>query len=45
MPCSQPGPGEVVAAVYLVCPEWSETSRPFSRTSDAGPLPSEPVVE
>jgi hypothetical protein len=43
MPCSQPGPGEAVAVEYPACPESSETSRAFSRTSAAGPLPDGPA--
>jgi hypothetical protein len=39
MPCSQPGPGEAGAVEYPACLESSETSRAFSRTSAAGPLP------
>jgi hypothetical protein len=52
MPCYQPGPKEAAAARYPACPESSETSKAFSRTSATGPLPdwpawlpSEPAVE
>jgi hypothetical protein len=45
MPCSQPGPREAAAIEYPACPESSKTSRAFSRTSAAGPLPSEPAAE
>jgi hypothetical protein len=45
MPCSQPCPEEATAAKYPACPKSSETSRAFSRTSAAGPLPSEPAAE
>jgi hypothetical protein len=45
MPCSQPCPGEAAAVEYPVYPKSSKTSRAFSRTSAAGPLPSEPAVE
>jgi hypothetical protein len=43
MPYSQPGPEEAAAAKYLACPESSETSRAFYRTTAAGPLPDEPA--
>jgi hypothetical protein len=45
MPCSQPDPREVAATEYPAYPESSKTSRVFSRTSAAGPLPSEPAAE
>jgi hypothetical protein len=45
MPCSQLGPREAAAVEYPDCPESSETSRAFSRTSAAGPLPSEPTAK
>jgi hypothetical protein len=43
MPCSQPGPEEAAAGEYPACPELSKTSRAFSRTSAAGPLPDGPA--
>jgi hypothetical protein len=45
MPGSQLGPEEATAAKYPACPELSETSRAFSRTSAAGLLLSEPAAE
>jgi hypothetical protein len=40
---SQPGPEEAAAAKNPACPKSSETSRAFSRTSAAGPLPDGPA--
>jgi hypothetical protein len=52
MPCSQPGPEEAAAVENHACPELSETSRAFSRTTAGGllpdgsaRLPSEPAAE
>jgi hypothetical protein len=45
MPYSEPGPGEVAAVEYPTCPESSETSRAFSRTSADGPLLCELAIE
>jgi hypothetical protein len=43
MPCSRPGPEEAAATKYPACPKSFETSRAFSRTSTAGPLPDGPA--